>query len=202
MKYRIEISGRGGEAVVGKVKREFYDLFEGADAELDIEDYTWNYDFFEENEEVEIPEDIRPFHPGEWAECNDEIAHEYGVSVDSLYLTLTQGDKIILDNVETSILANLGVTFESSEEFITDELLEDGETFINIQSYEKGFFFSYEFETDIFDPKKLTFFVNNVDEWELVSSASYAGQELEDLGELSTSGKGSEVWLGLVEKDY
>lgn len=200
MKYRIEISGRGGEAVVGKVKREFYDLFEGTDAELDIEDYTWNYDFFEENEGVEIPKDIRPFHPGEWSEC-DDIAHEYGVSVDSLYMTLTQGDEVILDNVETAALSDSGVTFESSEEFFTDELLEDGETFINIQSHEKGFFFSYEFETEIFDPNKLTFFVNDVNGWELVTSASYDEQELEDLGELSTSGKGSDVWLGMVEKE-
>ena len=28
MKYRIEISGRGGEIVIGKVKREVYDYFD------------------------------------------------------------------------------------------------------------------------------------------------------------------------------
>lgn len=200
MKYRIELSGRGGEAVIGKVKREFYDLFEGEDSELDLEDYVWNFDYFEENEDADIPEDIRPFYPGEWSEC-DDVAHEFGVSIDSLYLTLTQGDDVILDNVETDALNEMGVTFESNEEFFTDELLDEGETFITVQTYEKGFFFSYEFEAESFDPNKLTFYVSDVNGWELVTSASYDNQELEDLGELSTTGKGSDVWLNIVEKD-
>ena len=48
MKYRIEIGGRGGEIAIGKVKREFYDAVQ--DNELDIDDYAWNWDFFEEND--------------------------------------------------------------------------------------------------------------------------------------------------------
>lgn len=200
MKYRIEISGRGGEVVIGKVKREFYDVFEEGD--LDFEDYVWNDGFFEENEDVEIPEDIQPFYPGDWFDC-DDIAHEYGVTVDDAYITVSQGDEIIHDNVEANVLesgAN-GLTLECNEEIIPEELLKPGDTYFVGQSYEKGFFFSYEFEADNFDLSKLTLYVTDVNGWELITSAKYDEQELEDLGELSTNGKGSDAWLSLVEED-
>lgn len=202
MKYRIEISGRGGEVVIGKVKREFYDLFNDDDTELDIEDYVWNYDFFEENEDVEIPEDIRPFVPGEWYEC-DDVAHECGVSVDNAYVTVTVGDTVVIDNVEANELekGESGLTLESESEIVPDEVLEDGDTYIQIQSHEKGLFHSFEFEADEFDLDKLTLCVTNVDGWEIITGAKYNDEDLEDLGELSTDGKGSDAWLGIVEKN-
>lgn len=199
MKYRIEISGRGGEAVIGKVKREFYDLFE--DGDLDLDDYVWNSDFFEENEDAEIPEDIRPFEPGDWYDC-DNIAHEFGVSVDSAYITITQGDEVLYDNVDATTLESAveGLILESAEEIIPNEILEEGETYLTVQSYDKGFFFSYEFETEVFEISKLTLEVTDVNGWEIITSVKYNDEELEDLGELSTSGKGSDAWLGIVEK--
>jgi hypothetical protein len=202
MKYRIELSGRGGEAVIGKVNRKFYDLFEGEDSELDIDDYVWNDEYFDENEDVEIPEDIRPFEPGDWYDC-DDIAHEHGLSIDSAYITIYEGDEILVENGDVHLLeaGSTGLTLESADEIIPSETLADGEAYICINSYEKGFFFSYEFEADSFDISKLTLFVTNVDGWELIDGASYDGQDLEDLGELSTSGKGSDATLILVEKD-
>ena len=199
MKYRIEISGRGGEAVIGKVKREFYDLFE--DGDLDLDDYVWNSDFFEENEDADIPEDIRPFEPGDWYDC-DNIAHEFGVSVDSAYITITQGDEVLYDNVDATTLESAveGLILESAEEIIPNEILEEGETYLTVQSYDKGFFFSYEFETEVFEISKLTLEVTDVNGWEIITSVKYNDEELEDLGELSTSGKGSDAWLGIVEK--
>jgi hypothetical protein len=38
MKYRIEISGRGGEVAIGTVNREFYDLFQDND-DVEFDDY-------------------------------------------------------------------------------------------------------------------------------------------------------------------
>lgn len=200
MRYRIEISGRGGEVVIGRVKREFYDLFNDDETELDLEDYVWNFEFFEENEDVEIPEDIRPFAPGEWYDC-DDIAHECGVSVDSLFLTVTEDEIVIIDNAESDALRSRGVEFETVEEIDPQELAQEGETFIQVHSYEKGFFFSYEFEADVFDITKLSLSVTDVDGWEIITGVKYNELELEDLGELSTSGKGSDAWLGIVEKD-
>jgi hypothetical protein len=200
MRYRIEIGGRGGEVVIGRVKREFYELFNDDETELDLEDYVWNFDFFEENEDVEIPEDIRPFAPGEWYDC-DDIAHECGVSVDSLFLTVTEDETLIIDNAESDALRSRGVEFETVEEIDPQELAQEGETFIQVHSYEKGFFFSYEFEADVFDITKLSLSVTDVDGWEIITGVKYNELELEDLGELSTSGKGSDAWLGIVEKD-
>jgi hypothetical protein len=200
VKYRIELSGRGGEAVIGKVKREFYDFFEEGD--FDIDEYVWNDEFFDENEEVEISEDVRPFEPGDWYEC-DDIAHEYGLSIDSAYITISQGDEILVDNGDVRLLeaGPTGLTLESDEEIIPNEILEDGEAYINIHSYEKGFFFSYEFEADAFELDKLTLCVTDVDGWELITGVKYNDVDLEDLGELSTTGKGSSASLGLAEKD-
>jgi hypothetical protein len=201
MKYRIEITGCGGEALIGKVNREFYNRF--IDDSLDIADYVWNEDFFTENEDVVIPEDIRPFEPGEWTE-GAYIVHEYGVPVDSLYVTVTRSDEVILDNIGSSVLSNIGATFESVEEFFTDELLEDGDTHIAIQLQEKGFFQSYEFDADSFNPNRLTFQMSSIDGWDLVTSIIYDDQELEELGELSTVAGPiglSDAWLGKVEKE-
>ena len=51
MKYRIEISGRGGEIAIGSVTREFYDLFQDND-DVEFDDYAWNWDFFEEKYKI------------------------------------------------------------------------------------------------------------------------------------------------------
>lgn len=197
MKYRIEIGGRGGEIVIGKVKREFYDFVE--ENEVDIEDYAWNFDFLEENE-VDIPEDIRPFEPGDWYDC-DNIAHQYGPGVDDAYVTITQDDEVLFENVEANELSQQGLTLEGGAEYYPNEELEDGDAYFIGQSFEKGHFLTFEFEADSFDLEKLTFHVVDVDGWELITSASYDGSAIEDMGDLSTSGKGSEFQLVLVEKD-
>ena len=198
MKYRIEIYGRGGEIVIGKIKREFYDFFE--ENELDIEDYAWNHDYFEENEDVEIPEDIRPFEPGDWYDC-DNIAHEYGPCVDDAYVTITQDNEVLFENVEASELSQQGLTLEGGAEYYPNEELEDGDAYFLGQSIEKGHFLTFEFEADSFNLEKLTFNVVDVDGWELITSAKYDDQDIEDMGDLSTEGKGSEFQLILVEKE-
>jgi hypothetical protein len=195
MKYRIEISGRGGEIVVGKVSNAFYSQFEEED--LSFSDYAWNDDFFDENEEVDIPEDSRPFEPGCWYDA-DNVAHEYGVSFDSCYITVSTGDTVVLDNGDATLLENKGVTVEV-EEVYPQQMLPDGQKYFVVQSFEKGFFFSYEFEAETFELSKLQLNVVDVDGWELLHSVSYDGQDLEDLGELSTTGKGSEAWLAEAE---
>ena len=197
MKYRIEISGRGGEIVIGKVKREFYDVVE--ENELDIEDYSVNYDFFEDNE-VEIDEDIRPFEPGDWYEC-DNITHNCGPALDDCYISvLDENDIVLYDNLTASAFFELGTEYEG-EEIYPQEALEDGDVYYIGQSIEKGLFLAYEVEADSFDPAKLVLNVEDCDGWELVTGLKYDNVDLDDLGELSTVGKGAEFQLILVEKD-
>lgn len=197
MKYRIEISGLGGEIVIGKVKREFYDFVEEND--IDIEEYAWNWDFFEENE-VEIPEDIRPFEPGDWYDC-DNITHNCGPALDDCYISvMDENETVLYDALTSSAFIDLGMEY-NCEEIYPQETLEDGEVYFIGQSIEKGLFQVYEVEAESFDPAKILLQVEDCDGWEIVNGLSYDGVALDDLGELSTSGKGSEFQLILVEKD-
>lgn len=199
MKYRIELSGRGGEVVLGKVKREFYDIVD--ENELDVEDYATNYDFFDDNEGVEIDEELRPFEPGDWYEC-DDLAHNCGPSVDDCYVSvLDENDTVIYDALTLSALLDMGAEQDGGEEIYPQETLEDGDVYFIGQSFEKGLFLVYEVEADSFDPAKLTFESVDNDGWEIVTGVSYDGNSLDDLGELSTVGKGSEFQFIVVEKD-
>jgi hypothetical protein len=200
MKYRIEISGRGGEVAIGTVNREFYDLFENND-DVEFDDYAWNWDFFEENE-MEISEDIRPFEPGEWHE-GDNLAHHTGSSLEDCYITvLDESGTVIYDALTAGQFFELGADTEQTEEIFPQETLDEGDVYFIGQSFEKGHFLTVECEDDVFDPKKLVINTGDYDGWELVTGLTYAGEELEDLGDMSTSGKGSEFQLILVEKDY
>lgn len=199
MKYRIEIGGRGGEVAIGKVNRDFYDLIQADDIEFD--EYAWNNDFFEDNEEVEIAEDIRPFEPGDWFEC-DDIAHNSGPSLDDCYITIMdESENVIHDALTIDQFFDLGSDTVEVEEIYPQESLDDGEVYFIGQSFEKGHFLTFEVEDEAFDPKKLVFNTSDYDGWSLVVGATYDGADLEDLGELSTTGKGSEFQLILVEKE-
>jgi hypothetical protein len=198
MKYRIEINGRGGEVVLGTVKREFYDFVEEND--ISFEDYAGDWGFFEEND-IEILEDIRPFEPGDWYDC-DDLAHSCGSEVDYCYITVMDDDgTVIYDDLTFGAFAELGMDQEVGEEVYPTESLSDGDVYYLGQSFEKGLFQAYEVEAETFDPAKLTLIVSDYDGWELVTGAKYDGVDLDDLGELSTTGKGSDYGLVLVEKD-
>jgi hypothetical protein len=198
MKYRIEISGRGGEIVIGQVKREFYDII--LDNDIEVEDYAVDYDFFDEND-IEIDEDIRPFEPGDWYEC-DSIAHNCGPSFSDCYITvMDENDTVIYDSLTADQFFDLGADMEQAEEIYPQETLEDGDVYFIGQSIEKGHFLTFECEDEAFDPTKLVIVTGDYDGWELVTGLTYNGTSLDDLGELSTTGKGSEYQLILVEKD-
>lgn len=198
MKYRIEINGRGGEIAIGKVNREFYDAIQTTGA--DIDEYAWNWDFFEENE-IDIAEDIRPFEPGEWFDC-DNLAHNTGPSVDDCYISvIDENETVIYDALTLDQFYELGAESEQVEEVFPQETLDDGEVYFIGQSFEKGHFFGFEVEDDSFDPNKLTFATADYDGWELIVGASYGGVSLEDDGGFSTVGKGSEFQLVLVGGD-
>ena len=61
--YKIEISGRGGEIVIGSVSREAYDYLE--EYEIDINDMIED-----EDNELEIPEEYLFIENGLWEECD------------------------------------------------------------------------------------------------------------------------------------
>lgn len=198
MKYRIELSGRGGEVVLGNVKKEFYDFVE--ENNIDFEEYASDWGFFDEYD-IDIPEDIRPFEPGDWYE-GDDIAHGCGPAIDDCYVSVLDGnDNIIYDALTFGAFADLGAECDSGTEIYPTETLDDGDVYYIGQSFEKGLFLVYEIEADSFDPAKLTFITTDYDGWEIVTGAQYDSVDLDDLGELSTVGKGIEFQLIVVEND-
>ena len=190
MKFRIEVSGRGGEIVIGRVSQDAYAYFE--EHEIDVDEYATSWD-----NDYEVPEELQPFVPGEWHDC-DDIAHEFGSDVDDTFITVTDEDnKVLLDNVDYSNLLRLGANSECDDIF-PEDILEAGATFFVGQSYEKGLFYSIEVETDVFDVSRLTICTTDVDGWELVTSIQYNGEDLEDLGEMSTVGKGYDFSMRVI----
>jgi len=201
VKFKIEIFGRGGEIVIGRVKREFYDLMENGD--IDIYDYAANTDYDEDNqeEELNVPEEFRPFEPGMWHEC-DDLAHECGAEVINAFVTVYDPfDAVVVDSVDVNELVNQGASIIEEERINIDRALADGDTYFLGQSFEKGSFSCYEFEDNEFDPAKLTFITADINGWELVTGILYNEVELEDLGEMSTTCKETEFSVGIVEKD-
>ena len=72
--YKICMWGYGGEKVMGTVDRKIYDYFK--QRRLDLSDFAWDSDYADENN---IPEEMWPFPPGSWYEC-DNMGHVNGVS--------------------------------------------------------------------------------------------------------------------------
>lgn len=194
MKYRIELSGVGGEVVIGTVRREVYDYFQEND--VDVEEYAGDWD-----NEQDVPEEFQPFEPGSWYDC-DNLAHECGPSADECYVTVTdENSTVIYDNLTLGSFLDMGAEHDAGTEVYPHETLNNGDVYFIGQSIEKGLFQAYEVETETFDPTKLVFFTTDCDGWEIVTSLSYDGTDLDDLGELSTMGKSSEFQMIEVEKD-
>ena len=106
--YTLMLSGYGGEIVLGSVPREQYQYF--VDNEIDLEQFAWDEDY-----ELEVPHNMRPFEPGSWHEC-DDIAHENGCELsDSNYITVTDenNNQHWQSNLGYSALADAGLNSTS-----------------------------------------------------------------------------------------
>lgn len=192
--YTISTYGYGGEYVMGTVKRESYDYFQ--ENELDIEDYAHDWD-----NELDVPEDKQPFDPGQWHDC-DNIAHVYGVELSDycgFQITDEKGNTVFETNLDYASLEAQGIEAEEYDEHYASNQ-ESGTVVYTGQSSEKGNFFSATIHlTEPFDPKKLKFSYEDFDGVSVVTGASYDGEDLEDDGNSSTSGKGMYHTLTLVE---
>ena len=71
--YKITMWGYGGEYIMGTVDRKIYDYFRHR--RLDLSDFAWQSDYAEENN---IPEEMWPFTPGSYYDC-DDMGHVHGV---------------------------------------------------------------------------------------------------------------------------
>ena len=200
--YRVEITGYGGEVYWGNVDRKIYELFK--EKAIDIEQYAGSW---EENMWKDIPEDMRPFSPGSPYDC-DHGAHLSGATFDEgSYITVydENGEQVWTSPLGSSALeANLAECECSDERYIND-VYEAGTIVFWGGQGEKGLFFSNDFElTAPFDPSKLKVYYEDIDGWELTSSVTYDGEDI-DGNDYDTSGKwGENKWIivGDTEEVY
>jgi hypothetical protein len=193
--YKIEIVGRGGEIVIGKVDRAAYDYLE--DNGIDISDFI-----DDEDNDLEVPEKFRFIQDGCWFEL-DDIAHENGASMDDLSDIIVYDEKdneVWRHSLDQSSLEDDEIGVEEIEECYVSEKLSNGEVAFIGQSLENGLFFGGEFTLrDEFDPTKIKIEYSDIEGWAIFSSVQYNGEYV-DTVEYDTNGKGMDFQLVLIEK--
>lgn len=184
--YKISLWGYGGESVMGTVNHEIYDYFRSR--RLSVSDFAWDSDYAAEHN---IPEEMWPFPPGSWYEC-DDMAHVNGVVLDSgtVWIGDENGDEILQCGIDAFHDEDCPEFDYTSETFIDDK---PAGTIVFIgNSNEKGTFFEGDIElTAPFDINKLTFHVEDVDGSEVVCGVDYDGESIDNYGG-DTTGKSSE----------
>lgn len=192
--YKVDIIGRGGEIVVGKVPREAYDYL--LDNQIDIEDFI-----DDEENDFEVPEEYQFITEGAWYEC-DNLAHENGAEMSS------SSEIVVYDEHNTEVwrgfldidnLSNNDIEFEEIAECYIDDLPEGTAVFVG-QTSEKGQFFGGEFVIkQKFDPTKFKIEYSDIEGWNIFSSIQYNGEYI-DNNEYGTTSKGMVFDLQLIEK--
>jgi hypothetical protein len=183
--YKISMWGYGGEKVMGTVDRKIYDYFKSR--RLDLSDFAWDSDYADEHE---IPEEMWPFPPGSWYEC-DDMGHVNGVDRDSgtLQIEDENGNTIIERSLEDIDGCDIGLS--CGDEVWVDSKDPGTVVFLG-SSNEKGTFFEGEINlTAPFDQEKLILIYDDFDGNDIVSSVEYDGEEIENWG-ASTNGKSSD----------
>lgn len=183
--YSIQMWGYGGEYAMGSVERKVYDYFR--QRRLDLSDFAWDCDYAEENN---IPEDMWPFPPGAWYEC-DGMAHVNGVDMraGTLQILDENGDTVLERELES--LDGTDIEISCGDEVWVDMKPAGAVVFIGT-SHEKGTFFEGEiYLKEPFDPEKLSITYDDIDGNEIVSMVTYDGEDIENYGG-STNGKSSD----------
>jgi len=181
--YKIKLWGYGGEHVMGTVKREIYDYFK--QHRLSVPDYAWGGDEFDS-----VPEEMRPFEPGLYYEC-DDMGHVNGVDINAGHLQILDENEEIVYERELSDLDGCDINLCTVEEVWVDEK-DPGTVVFYGHTSDKGTFFEADIDLKTpFDPEKLTINISDFDSNEIVVGVDYDGQELDNYGG-DTSGKGSD----------
>ncbi len=190
--YKICMWGYGGETVMGTVDRAIYDYFKHR--RLDLSDFAWDSDYADEHD---IPEDMWPFPPGSWYEC-DGMGHAHGVSrnAGTLQIEDENGETVY----EKSFDDITGGGEDGEPEWACNDEVwigskEDGTVVFIGRSNEKGTFFEGEIPlTQPFDITKLELGYDEIDGEEIINSVYYDGEEVENWGG-NTDGKSSDFGM-------
>ena len=200
---RIMLSGYGGECYIGSVSREDYEFFKSR--QIDVEQYAMDWD--DGGRFKDVPDQHRFFSPGQPYDC-DDLFHQSGATMDdSSYLTVMNDDTredIFETNLRIGNLEDQGIEVECSDEFDSVDLNEGDVIFWSGQG-EKGCFFDGEITLRRpFDPRLLKISYAAGDGWDISSSVTYDGEEVEGYDGYSTTGKWTEhkFWIKGDEEVY
>ncbi len=188
--YRVRLWGYGGEHVMGTVDRKVYDYFRKH--RIDLSEFAWDGVYAEENN---VPEDMQPFYPGSWHDC-DNMGHCWGVdrSAGTIQVDDENGNTVYeksLDDIVGYDEENPEPEWSCGEEVWIDSQPAGTVVFIGTSS-EKGTFFEADLELKMpFDPSKLCLHYDEIDGNEIITSVSYDGEELNNDGG-DTNGKSSD----------
>lgn len=195
--YTIQLWGYGGEKVMGTVDRKIYDYFRSR--RLDVSEYAWDSDYAELHN---IPEEMQPFPPGSWYEC-DGLAHVNGVSKNAGTLQIWDENNNEIVNLDLDGIDGDegGPRLESQDEVWIGCAPEGAVVFVG-SSNEKGTFFEGEFALRApFDINKLTLVSDEIDGEDVIYSIMYDGEDLDNIGG-STDGKSSDFSFNLVKDTH
>ncbi len=180
--YKVELSGYGAEIVIGSVSEESAQYF--INNEIDIEEYSSGL-----TEIVEVPEELQPFEPGAWFDC-DNITHQSGAEVtEESFLNVydASGKEVFSSSLDIDELDTAGADVTCINEIYISELRDTPYVFKG-ESNEKGLFFSGEIRTEgEFDVRKLSINYADVEGMNICRSILYDGVEI-DNDDSSTSG--------------
>jgi len=188
--YKVRLWGYGGEYVMGTVDRKVYDYFRKN--RLSVEEFAWDYDYAESNN---IPEDMYPFEPGNWHDC-DNMGHCWGVdrSCGTIQVDDENGNTVYeksLEEISGYDEENPEPGWSCGDEIWVDSQPKGTVVFIGVSS-EKGTFFEADLELKMpFNPEKLCLNYDEIDGNEIITSVYYDEEDLNNDGG-DTNGKSSE----------
>jgi hypothetical protein len=194
--YKISMWGYGGEKVMGTVDPKVWDYC--MEHQVDLVDVAWNHDACEE---MGLDEDLLPFTPGSWYEC-DSMAHVNGVSRNAGHIQIEDenGDTVFEKSLDDCDGCEDSPGWSCQDEVWIGSRKKGEVVFIG-SSNEKGTFFEGEFELRApFDIEKLELYYDEVDGEEIVNCVYYDGEEIDNNGG-STDGKSSDMIMVRLTDD-
>lgn len=195
--YKIQIWGYGGEYIMGTVDRKIYDYFKSR--RLNLSDFAWDSDYAEENN---IPEDMWPFQPGSYYDC-DNICHEHGVDRGAGTLQITDEQDQVIYERELGSISGFGDDEDEPQWGGGEEYWIGGQppgtvVFFGVSS-EKGTFFEGEIALKApFNIARLELGYDEIDGNDIVNSVIYDGEQIDNWGG-DTNSKGSEFGFYLIK---
>ena len=197
--YKIQLWGYGGEYIMGTVDRKIYDYFRYH--RLSLSDFAWDSDYAEENN---IPEEMWPFSPGSYYDC-DDICHEHGVDRNAGTVQILDENEEIVYEKRLEDISGMGADGDEpepewggGEEYWIGMNPVGTVVFFGVSS-EKGTFFEGELPlTQPFDVAKLELGYDEIDGNDIINSVRYDGEQIDNWGG-DTSGKSSDFGFYLVK---